>query len=257
MIDVPGNHALDQAIDLREFDAALFDLDGVVTDTAAGHEGAWRRIFDALLASRPPSAIEDHSPFTSADYLRFVDGRRREDGVENFLSARGIEMPRGRPGDGPDQLTAYGIGERKDRAFRAWLAGGVQAFPGTVTLLKRLRAAGIRCAVFSASRHCAEVLAAAGVSDLFGARVDGVVADTLGLPSKPDPAIMLEAAHRVGARPQRCIVLEDAEAGIQAGRRGEFGLVIGVDRHRHPDRLRRCGADLVVADLGRLAVSSS
>jgi alpha,alpha-trehalase len=257
MINVPGTHAFEQAIDLRDFDAALFDLDGVVTDTAAGHEGAWRGIFDALLAGRPPSATEDHSPFTNADYLRFVDGRRREDGVEGFLAARGIAVPRGRPGDGPHQLTAYGIGERKDRAFRTWLAGGVQAFPGTVSFLKRLRGAGIRCAIFSASRHCAEVLIAAGISDLFAARVDGIVADTLGLPSKPDPAILLEAAHRVRADPPRCIVLEDAESGIQAGRRGEFGLVIGVERHGHPDRLRRCGADMVVADLGQLTVSSS
>ncbi|HEX2360884.1 MAG TPA: beta-phosphoglucomutase family hydrolase [Jiangellaceae bacterium] len=226
------------------YDAVIFDLDGVVTDTASVHAAAWRRLFDYYLASRPSRAEEDQ--FTDEDYRRYVDGRSRYDGVRAFLASRGITE---------DPAVVRALGDRKDEYFvESVKQHGVRVFDGTVVLLRSLRAAGMRVAIISASRNCVEVLKVAGMDAMFDVRVDGVVAGELGLPGKPDPAVFLEAARRLHVAPNRTVVVEDALAGVASGRRGRFGLVIGVDRTGHPDELRAAGADLVVKDLAEVAL---
>ncbi|MFQ6399166.1 trehalose-phosphatase [Nocardia sp. KC 131] len=242
-------------IDARHHDAVIFDMDGVVTDSASMHAAAWTELFDAFLASRPAGPGQDRSPFTAADYQRFVDGKPRYTGVADFLAARHISLPWGDSSDREDALTVCGLGNRKDHLFRDRMAhSGVPAFDSTVALVRELRDAGIGTAVFSASRNCAQVLEAAGIGDLFAVRVDGIVTEDLRLPGKPDPAMLIEAARRLGANPARTVVVEDAEAGLTAGRRGGFALVIGVDRTGHANRLRSHGADVVVTDLAQVRV---
>lgn len=229
------------AIDPRYHDAVLFDLDGVITDTASLHEAAWAELFTGY-------------DFTPDDYRHFIDGKPRYDGVRDFLASRGIELPWGTPADDGDD-TVCGLGNRKQRLYLTKIAGGVPTFASTVALIRRLDELGIGTAVYSASRNCAAVLAAAGIGELFAVRVDGVTAEELGLPGKPDPAMLLETARRLGARPGRCAVVEDAEAGVAAGRAGGFGLVIGVDRSGTARAdLLRCGADTVIGDLAEVTV---
>ncbi|MBB5916699.1 alpha,alpha-trehalase [Nocardia transvalensis] len=242
-------------LDSRRYDAVVFDMDGVVTDSAAIHAAAWTELFDAFLAGRAPSPGADLGPFTATDYERYVDGKPRYDGVADFLAARGISLPRGNPSDPESAPTVCGLGNRKDHLFLTRLArDGVPAFASTVSLVRELRGAGIASGIFSASRNCAQVLEAAGIGDLFGVRVDGLVAESLSLPGKPDPAMLIETARRLRADPGRTVVVEDAEAGVAAGRRGGFGLVVGVDRVGHADRLRSRGADVVVTDLAEVGV---
>ncbi|MEU1999392.1 trehalose-phosphatase [Nocardia gamkensis] len=242
-------------IDARRHDAVIFDMDGVVTDSASMHAAAWTELFDVFLDHRPAGAGQDRSPFTEDDYLRFVDGKPRYRGVADFLAARGIDLPWGNSSDPETAETVCGLGNRKDLLFLEKVAReGVRVFGSTVTLIRRLGDAGVRTGVFSASRHCADVLTAAGVADLFAVRVDGIVAEKLGLPGKPDPAMLLEAARRLGAEPDRTVVVEDAEAGVAAGRGGGFALVIGVDRHANADRLLAHGADFVVSDLAEVGL---
>lgn len=242
------------AIDPRFHDAVLFDLDGVITDTAAVHCAAWGQLFDDFLAARPAAPGENHDPFTDADYRHFIDGKPRYDGVRDFLASRGVTLPEGGPADaGTD--TVCGLGNRKQALFAERIAGGVPVFASTVALVKRLIDTGVRVAVFSASRNCAAVLESAGIEGLFEVRVDGVVAADLGLPGKPDPAVLLEAARRLGVRPGRSVVVEDSEAGAMAARAGGFSLVIGVDRSGNDAAvLRECGADAVVGDLTEVTV---
>lgn len=245
-------------IDPRRHDAVLFDLDGVITDTASVHAVAWAELFNGYLAGRSPAAGEDLTPFTDSDYRRYIDGKPRYDGVRDFLAARGITLAPGSPDDAPDAETVCGLGNRKQALFTAKLAAGVPVFDTTVALVHRLHRAGLSTAIFSSSRNCAAVLAAAGIPDLFEVRIDGVVAAELGLPGKPDPATLLEAAARLGVRPGRAAIVEDAESGVAAGRAGGFALVIGVDRTApgsgHAEGLREHGADMVVADLGEVTV---
>lgn len=238
-----------------EIEAVIFDTDGVITDTASVHARAWARMFDRFLRHRAEASGESFSAFTEDDYRRYVDGKPRYDGVRSFLAARGIEVPEGDPSDGPDEETVCGLGNRKDLDFLDHLRrDGIEAFPTTIALLERLRRAGVRTAVISASRNLDEVLAAGGVEDLFRVRVGGVETERLGLPGKPDPAVFLEAARRLGVEPGRAAVVEDALAGVEAGRRGGFGLVVGVDRVGHPAELEAAGADVVVVDLGEVVV---
>src|SRR6266545_5805946 len=238
--------------------AVIFDLDGVITDTASVHAAAWRRLFDDFLGGRPDTPGEDHRPFTDEDYLAYVDGRSRFDGVSALLRSRGVYLPAGNPHDPADRPTRHGLGNRKDGYFRHLLATeGVRVFPGTVALIRQLRHHSIAVAVVSASRNCGEVLAAAGLTDLFSVRVDGIVADGLRLPGKPDPALFIEAASRLGVPPAEAVVVEDARVGVLAGHRGGFGLVIGVDRTGAPAALRAAGADVVVSDLAEVTVSSA
>ena len=247
----PGRRA--PALLLDRLDAVVFDTDGVLTDTASVHAAAWKRLFDEYLARRAAGGQEPFRPFTQVDYLRYVDGRPRYDGVTGFLGSRGIDLPWGDPSDPPDRETVCGLGNAKDRYFLDYLRDhGAQAFPSSAAFLRRLRAEGLRTAAVSASRNMIAVLESAGLRGLFDVEVDGVEVDRLRLAGKPDPALFLEAARRLTAAPARTAIVEDALAGVEAGRRGGFGLVVGVDRVGQAAALAEHGADLVVTDLGEL-----
>lgn len=240
------------ALDPRLYDAAVFDMDGVVTDTASVHERAWRETFDRYLERLAVDAGTTPDPFTAEDYLSHVDGKPRFDGVRAFLASRGIELPEETEDGSP---SVRGIGDEKNALFGEMLeSGGATALPGVREFVSALTGAGIRVAVISASRNAPEVLESAGVAGLFETRVDGNVANELGLAGKPDPAVFLEAARRLGAEPGRTIVLEDALAGVEAGRSGGFGLVVGVDRGAGEADLRSRGADAVVTTLEEFRV---
>lgn len=245
-------------IDRDRFDAVIFDMDGVVTDTASLHAHAWKQMFDDYLQRRSAERDETFVAFRDEDYRRYVDGRPRYDGVAAFLASRGVDLPFGRPDDPPGRETVCGLGNRKNELFWHLLdERGPQRYESTVRLLRALRQHEVSTAVISSSRNAVAVLDAAGVRDLFDAEVDGQEADKLGLAGKPDPAVFLEAARRLGTVPGRAVVVEDALAGVQAGRAGGFGLVIGVDRGGHPDELANAGADVVVDDLARVGVGDT
>jgi alpha,alpha-trehalase len=246
------------SISTARFDAVIFDLDGVVTQTSAVHAAAWKRLFDAFLADRAAASGEPFTPFDlEADYRLHVDGKPRYDGVHDFLASRGIELPWGAPSDPPGAQTVCGLGNRKDALFTAEVREhGVHTYPSTIALIHRLHEAGLGVGLMSSSRNTAMVLEATGTTGLFDQRVDGVVSDELGLPGKPDPAAYLETARRLRVEPDRAVVVEDALSGVEAGRRGGFGLVIGVDRLDQAAALREHGADVVVADLADVAVTA-
>jgi alpha,alpha-trehalase len=232
--------------------AFIFDMDGVITDTAAVHRAAWKELFDGFLANRADPA-RPFRPFDEDDYRRFVDGKPREAGVRDFLASRGIRLPEGDRADPPDRDTVVGLGLRKNALFLERVAeGGVVAFPGTLDFIDRLTAAGRRVAVISASENATQVLSAAGVLDRFDVKVDGLDSRRLHLAGKPDPAIFLEAARRLGHPPGACAIVEDALAGVEAGVRGGFAFVLAVDRAGFRAELVAAGASLVVEDLGEL-----
>ncbi len=240
----------DNAISRARFDAVIFDLDGVVTHTAAVHARAWKQVFDEHLQRRSERTGESFQPFEiETDYPRYVDGKPRYDGVRSFLAARGITLPEGDPSDGPDSGTVCGIGNRKNELYNDLLESGVEVFDDTVEQIRRWRGMGLKTAIVSSSKNCAAVLRAAGLSELFDVRVDGVEAARLGLSGKPAPDIFLEAAEMLAVDPARAAVFEDAVSGVQAGRAGDFGWVIGVDRGGARDALLEAGADTVVSDL--------
>ena len=246
------------ALFVDRLEAVVFDTDGVLTDTASAHGAAWKRLFDEYLKLRATRLGEPFQPFTGVDYLRHVDGRARYDGVAGFLASRGITLPWGDPSDPPDRETVCGLGNAKDRYFVTHLRDhGAKAFPTSVAFVRRLRESGLRTAVVSASRNMVAVLESAGMRDLFDAEVDGVEAERLGLAGKPDPALFLQAARRLGVAPARAAVVEDALAGVEAGRRGRFAVVVGVDRGGQAAALAERGADVVVADLGELALEGA
>jgi beta-phosphoglucomutase family hydrolase len=235
-------------------DAVLFDLDGVVTDTASLHAAAWKETFDAVLRDRAAAEGGVFTPFDiDADYRALIDGRPRFDGTRAFLASRGLDLPDGVPQDPPGAGTVWAVANRKNELFGTLLAQqGVHTFPSTPELIRRLRQAGIRTGVVTASRNAARVLEAAKIADLFDVRVDGSDAAALGLPGKPDPATYLEAVRRLNVSPDRAVIFEDARAGVEAGRRGGFALVIGIDRTGDGTALATAGADIVVADLAEL-----
>ncbi len=239
---------------LAGYDAVLFDLDGVITKTAAVHARAWKALFDGFLRRWAEDRGQPFRPFeVPGDYLRHVDGKRRLDGVTTFLRSRGIDLPAGERTDGPDRLTLWGLANGKDRYFLEALEHqGVQAFDDAVALLDALGAAGTPLAVVSASEHCDRILAAVGLLDRFDVRVSGIEAAAWRLPGKPAPDTFLKAAELLGVAPQRSVVLEDATSGVEAGRAGGFGLVVGVDRGGAGELLARHGADVVVTDLMEL-----
>ena len=239
------------AINRTTIDAVVFDMDGVVTRTAAVHAAAWKQLFDDFLEKRAAVAGLEWTPFDiDRDYRVYVDGKARYDGVRSFLASRAITLPEGAPGDPPDVETVCGLGNRKNGYFIDVLErNGVEPFESTVRLVRCLQQLGIGTAIISASENATAVLEAAGVGTLFPVQVDGLVARRLALPGKPDPAVFLEAARQLGSVPERAIVVEDALAGVEAGRRGGFAHVIGVDRTGYPDALRESGADVVVPDL--------
>jgi beta-phosphoglucomutase family hydrolase len=236
-----------------EIRACLFDLDGVLTQTAKVHAAAWKEMFDDFLRKRAARTGTPFVPFSPHDYDEFVDGRRRYDGVRSFLASRSIELPEGTPDDPPDAETVYGLGNRKNELVLAMIERlGVQTYHGSVRYVEAARAAGLRRAVVSASANCREVLQAAGIEELFEARIDGIVAEREGLAGKPAPDTFLAGARALGVQPRHAAVFEDALAGVGAGRAGRFGFVVGVDRVGQAEALRAHGADIVVSDLADL-----
>ncbi|HEV7625077.1 MAG TPA: beta-phosphoglucomutase family hydrolase [Streptomyces sp.] len=231
--------------------ACLFDLDGVLTKTAVVHAAAWKEMFDGFLLSRDG---DGYRPFSSDDYDQYVDGRPRADGVRTFLASRSIELPEGGADDGPGKETVHGLGNRKNELLLEKIRkDGVEAYPGSVRYLKAVREAGLRTAVVSSSANCRDIIAAVGIESLFDARIDGVVAAERKLPGKPAPDTFLAAARDLGVEAAASAVFEDALAGMDAGRAGHFGYVVGVDRVGQAAALRRHGADIVVSDLADLA----
>jgi beta-phosphoglucomutase family hydrolase len=234
--------------------ACLFDLDGVLTQTALVHNAAWKLTFDDFLRTWSTQHGQDFVPFDSGpDYHNFVDGRQRADGVRTFLASRGITLPEGAPDDPPELQTVNGIGNRKNLIVLERIkAGAVEVYPGSVDYLRAAVEVGLRRAVVSASANCKEVLEAAGIADLIEVRVDGLTARAEHLAGKPAPDTFLAGAKLLGVAPENAVVFEDALAGVAAGRAGGFGLVVGVDRVGQADELRRHGADVVVRDLAEL-----
>jgi beta-phosphoglucomutase family hydrolase len=231
----------------------LFDLDGVVTPTAVVHMHAWDAMFNAFLTRRSAEDGAAYPPYTEQDYFAYVDGKPRYDGVRSFLAARGITLPEGSPSDPPTAQTVCGLGNSKNDAFEQILSTeGVVPYAGSVELIFTLHRRGIPMAVVSSSRNAPAVLEAADLSAYFSLVVHGGVAEELGLPGKPAPDTFAYAAQQLGATNEQSVVLEDAVSGVAAGRAGDFGLVIGVDRGAGPDALTGAGADLVVPDLADL-----
>jgi len=234
--------------------ACLFDLDGVLTQTAKVHAAAWKQMFDAYLRRRAGERGEPFTPFDAvSDYDEYVDGRPRYDGVRTFLAARGIELPGGSPSDPPAADTVAGLGNRKNEIMLAMIREhGVEPYQGSVRYVRACQQAGRARAVVSSSTNCREVLHAAGIDGLFDEVVDGVVAERDHLAGKPAPDTFLAAAGALDAQPAEAAVFEDALAGVQAGRAGRFGFVVGVDRVGQAQALRGHGADVVVSDLSEL-----
>ena len=225
-------------VDWPRFGAVLFDLDGVITPTAVTHERAWAELFARW-------------DFTPADYLAYVDGKPRYDGVASFLAARGVELPWGDPSDPPGDDTICALGNRKNDTFNTVLArDGIAPYPGSLALLESLDDHGVPQAIVSSSKNARTVLAAAGMGDRFPVVVDGVTAVEESLAGKPDPAMFLHAAERLGVPAEQCIVVEDATSGVAAGVAGHFGFVLGIDRGGNREALVAAGAHLVVDDLG-------
>lgn len=234
--------------------ACLFDLDGVLTDTAKVHAAAWKQAFDGFLRERAAKTGERFVPFDPvADYDEYVDGKPRYDGVRSFLAARRIDLPEGEPRNPPSTETVAGLGNRKNElVLRMIREHGVEAYEGSVRYVRAARQAGLRGAVVSSSSNCREMLVAAGIEDLFDERIDGLVAARDHLDGKPAPDTFLAGARALGVAPDRAAVFEDALAGVAAGHAGGFACVVGVDRVGQADALRAHGADIVVSDLAEL-----
>jgi len=235
-----------------KYDAVLFDLDGVITATAKLHAACWKKMFDEYLEKRSKETGEPFKPFEIAtDYKLYVDGKPRYDGVRDFIGSRGIELPEGTSEDSPQTKTVRGLGNRKNDLINEVIDSvGVDAYEGTIALARKIRDEGIKIAVVTSSQNCDVVLKAAKIEDLFEVRVDGNVIHEQHLLGKPAPDSYLEGAKRLGVDPKRTVVVEDAISGVQSGRNGKFGLVIGVDRNGNADELKKNGADVVVKDLG-------
>lgn len=234
--------------------ACLFDLDGVLTQTAKVHAAAWKEMFDRLLRERAAQAAGAFVPFDPvADYDEYVDGMPRYDGVRSFLAARGIDLPEGAENDPASAKTVHGLGNKKNAIVQRLIREqGVEAYDGSVRYVRAAREAGLRCAVVSSSSNCRDVLIAAGIEELFEHRIDGIVAARDHLKGKPAPDTFLAGARALGVPPKQAAVFEDALAGVAAGRAGNFSCVVGVDRVGQADELRAHGADLVVSDLAEL-----
>jgi beta-phosphoglucomutase family hydrolase len=234
--------------------ACLFDMDGVVTQTATVHAAAWKEMFDDFLRDYAARTGTAFVPFDSHhDYDTYVDGKPRLDGTSSFLESRGIHLPEGTPDDPPGTPTVYGLSNRKNQLVLAKIAaGGVQVYPGTISYIHAVKGDGISTAIVSASANTVQVLKSAGIEDLFDVRVDGVVAAQRGLRGKPAPDTYLAAAEMLHVTPEHAAVFEDAQAGVAAGRAGGFALVVGVDRVGQAQELREHGADIVVKDLADL-----
>jgi len=234
--------------------ACLFDLDGVLTQTAKVHAAAWKEMFDGYLRERAEQRGERFVPFDLVgDYDEYVDGKPRYEGVRSFLDSRGIALPQGATRDATDTQTIDGLGNRKNDIVLGMIREqGVQAYDGSVRYVRAAQAGGLARAVVSSSTNCRDVLVAAGIDDLFEQRIDGVVAESEHLRGKPAPDTFLAGAQALGLQPRQAAVFEDALAGVEAGKAGGFACVVGVDRLGQAAALREHGADIVVCDLAEL-----
>ena len=241
-------------VNRERYDAILFDLDGVITNTATLHATCWKQMFDEYLRRRAEQSGEAFRPFDlAADYRLYVDGKPRFDGVRDFLRSRGIQLPEGSPDDPADLETVCGLGNRKNELINDLIERiGVEPYDGTVRFIRQLRRDGFKIAVVTSSQNCAHVLKAAKLDHFFEVRVDGNTIEAEGLAGKPAPDTFLMAAELLGVEPARTVVIEDAISGVEAGSNGNFGLVIGVARKGNAEELQHHGAHLVVDDLGEL-----
>jgi len=234
-------------------DAVIFDLDGVITETASVHKRAWKQLFDGYLREQAATTATEFVPFSSEDYVSYVDGKLRYDGVQSFLESRGIDLPYGSPDDSPDEETVCGLGNRKNEMFRRVLTEeGARVYPTTVTLIEGLRAASIRTGCVSSSKNCRPILDSVRLLDYFDAIVDGKDAEARGIAGKPAPDTYLDCARQLGVAADAAAIVEDAVSGVASGAAGGFRHVIGVDRGAGRDALLKAGATRVVDDLGEL-----
>ena len=242
-------------IPVNRFDAFIFDLDGVVTETAKIHARAWKKTFDEYLEKRAGSE-DEFEPFDiKTDYPRYVDGIPRYDGVKNFLESRDIHLPYGSPDDPPGKETVCGIGNNKNEFFQEFMnKENIFVYDSTIDLINCLRQNNIQTGIISSSKNCARVLEIVNIRHLFDTKIDGTDSVRLELNGKPEPDIFIAAARDMGVDPERTAVVEDAVLGVEAGRKGNFGLVIGVDRTDHADDLKKSGADVVVSDLSEIYI---
>jgi beta-phosphoglucomutase family hydrolase len=238
------------------FAAVIFDLDGVITDTAAVHSLAWKNMFDPYLRLDAERKNKPFIQFThDFDYLNFVDGKPRYEGVSSFLESRGIKLPYGDPNDPPKVETICGLGNNKNQLFIEIIKkGNIKVFKTTINIITQLKAKGIRIGVASSSKNCKAVLEATNLLELFDTRVDGVVSVDLGLKGKPNPEIFTTACDNLGVIYDQAVIVEDAVTGVQAGRNGEFGLVLGIAREGNAEELKANGADLVIKDMGEITI---
>jgi len=243
-----------KCVNRDQYDAILFDLDGVITNTANLHANCWKQVFDEYLQKRASERQEAFRPFDlAADYQLYVDGKPRFDGVRDFLRSRGIQLPEGNLDDPASIETVHGLGNRKDHMVnRVITEVGVEAYTGTVQFIHQVRRDGFKIAVVTSSQHCDAVLRATKMEEFFEVRVDGNVIEKQRLAGKPAPDTFLAAARLLGVEPKRTVVIEDALSGVEAGSNGKFGLVIGVARKGNAEELKRHGAHLAVEDLGEL-----
>lgn len=254
-----NNSGRTASLNIGDFDAVLLDLDGVVTKTAKIHAQAWKVMFDDYLRERASQLGARYEPFSiKHDYKTYVDGKPRYDGVASFLESRNIYLPHGEETDPADRESICGLGNRKTKRFLdAIRQNGVEIYESTIDFIRRIKSYGLKVAVVTSSRNCNEILDAAGVGDLFDAQVDGNVAHDWMLDGKPAPDTYLEAARRLGVKPRRAVVVEDAVAGVRAGKAGHFGLVIGMSRDGVRDLLRESGADVILSDLSELELDQT
>jgi trehalose 6-phosphate phosphatase len=244
-------------INLNRYEAAIFDMDGVITQSARAHLASWKRMFDEYLRAKAESQQEKFTPFSEEDYYKYVDGKPRYEGAQSFLESRVIKLPYGKPDDDAGKETVCGLGNRKNQYFLKYLEkNGAESYQSTIDFIEHLQAKNKRVAAISSSRNAKAVLKAAGVTGLFHVVVDGVISSELNLKGKPAPDIFLEAARRLKVNPGEAIVVEDALSGVEAGKAGGFGLVIGVNRSGENSELKNHGADIVVGDLSELTGES-
>jgi len=251
-------HKMDFDYSPKNFDAVIFDLDGVLTDTAKVHASAWKILFDDFLNRVCTRDGSIYRPFSlEVDYPSYVDGKPRYEGVISFLNSRGIKIPINSSKEPPELETVYGLGNRKDIIFNNILnQEGVDVFDSSLKLINDLKSAGIRCGVASSSKNCKKVLQITGIDDLFEARVDGIVSEQLNLNGKPAPDIFLKCSEMLAVSPERAVVVEDAISGVQAGKKGGFLLVIGMDRANIGDSLKKNGADIVLTNFSNVNPSN-
>ena len=252
MARVSGERPMNFAARADRMNAFIFDLDGVVTETQTLHMAAWKRMFDEYLRKR--SGNVRFEPFEERDYREFVDGKPRYDGVRDFLASRRISLREGSEQDSPDEETVCGLGNRKNDYYLQLLnEKGAKVYETSIEFIRRVRDAGLKTAIISSSKNLPAILESTDTGSLFDARVDGNDLGRLKIPGKPDPSMFLEAARRLHVEPEHAAIVEDAIAGVEAGRRGGFGLVIGVARSQNASALKAHGADVTVEDLGELA----